>query len=122
MTAHRIGLIVPSSNVTVETEVPALLARHADARFSFHSSRMRMHTVSPEELRAMNAQLISPAEEEFGLPVVSAATAGAYTLLRHLGLPAVLPGAGLLLAAEQPAGSGPPGAARAAGPALQSPS
>jgi maleate isomerase len=53
---HRIGLVVPSSNVTVETEVPALLARHADARFSFHSSRMRMHTVSPEELRAMNDQ------------------------------------------------------------------
>jgi maleate isomerase len=267
VTAHRIGLIVPSSNVTVETEVPALLARHADAQFFFHSSRMRMHTVSPEELRAMNAQrercideladarvdallyaclvaimaqgpgehrrtedavtaqlanagqrpavlssagalvealaalgatritlvtpylrplaeqvvaylesegfevldwaalevgdnaevgcipgdrvmkaargldhagadalvisacvqmpsleLISPAEEEFGLPVLSAATAGAYTLLRHLGLPAVLPSAGLLLAAEQPARSGPPGAARAAGSALQSPS
>lgn len=57
MTArHRIGLVVPSSNVTVETEVPELLARHASARFSFHASRMRMHTVSPEELRAMNAQ------------------------------------------------------------------
>lgn len=56
MTTHRIGLVVPSSNVTVETEVPALLGRHADARFSFHSSRMRMHTVSPEQLRAMNAQ------------------------------------------------------------------
>jgi maleate isomerase len=53
---HRIGLVVPSSNVTVETEVPALLARHADAQFSFHSSRMRMHNVSPEELRAMNDQ------------------------------------------------------------------
>ncbi|WP_216361825.1 maleate cis-trans isomerase [Pseudonocardia sp. N23] len=53
---RRIGLVVPSSNVTVETEVPALLARHADARFSFHGSRMRMHRVSPEELRAMNAQ------------------------------------------------------------------
>jgi maleate isomerase len=240
----RIGLIVPSSNVTVETEVPALLARHEGARFSFHSSRMRMAQVSPEELRAMNAQrercvdeladahvdallyaclvavmaqgpgehrrtedavaaqladagqqpavlssagalveglralgaarialvtpylrplaelvvgylesegfdvvdwaalevgdntavgcipgaavltaarsldlsgadaliisacvqmpsldLIGPAEEEFGLPVLSAATAGAYTLLRHLGLPAQLPGAGRLLAA-----------------------
>jgi maleate isomerase len=53
---HRIGLVVPSSNVTVETEVPALLARHQDARFSFHTSRMRMHQVSPEQLRAMNAQ------------------------------------------------------------------
>ncbi|MBE1495460.1 maleate isomerase [Amycolatopsis lexingtonensis] len=55
MTPHRIGLVVPSSNVTVETEVPALLARHPE-EFSFHSSRMRMHRVSPEELRAMNAQ------------------------------------------------------------------
>ncbi|MFD3589499.1 Asp/Glu racemase [Streptomyces sp. NPDC058683] len=52
----RIGLVVPSSNVTVETEMPRLLGRHPSARFSFHSSRMRMHTVSPEQLRAMNAQ------------------------------------------------------------------
>jgi len=260
MTVHRIGLIVPSSNVTVETEVPALLARHAGERFSFHSSRMRMHTVSPEQLRAMNAQrercigeladagvdallyaclvavmaqgpgahrrtedavtaqltaagqrpavlssagalvqaladlgasrialvtpylrplarqvvdylesegfdvvdwaalevddnaevgripgervmaaargldlsgadalvisacvqmpsleLIGPAEQEFGLPVLSAATAGAYGLLRDLGLPAVLPGAGRLLAADQSARNG-----LAAGPARPS--
>ncbi|MHA7662722.1 maleate cis-trans isomerase family protein [Mycolicibacterium sp. HS_4_1] len=53
---HRIGLIVPSSNVTVESEVPALLGLHRSARFSFHSSRMRMHEVSPEQLAAMNAQ------------------------------------------------------------------
>jgi maleate isomerase len=56
MNTYRIGLVVPSSNVTVETEMPALLQRHRSARFSFHSTRMRMHTVSPEELRAMNAQ------------------------------------------------------------------
>ncbi|WIX98155.1 maleate cis-trans isomerase [Amycolatopsis mongoliensis] len=52
---HRIGLVVPSSNVTVETEIPALLSRHTE-QFSFHSSRMRMHQVTPEELKAMNAQ------------------------------------------------------------------
>ncbi|TNC29175.1 maleate cis-trans isomerase family protein [Amycolatopsis alkalitolerans] len=245
MTSHRIGLVVPSSNVTVETEIPALLARHAEATFSFHSSRMRMHQVSAEELRAMNAQrercvdeladagvdallyaclvalmaqgpgehrrteaavarqlagrktavlssagalvegltalgarrialvtpylrplakqvvgyleaegfevlgwaalevgdnaevgcipgdrvmaaarglnldgadalvisacvqmpsldLVAPAEAEFGLPVLSAATAGAYALLRSLGLPPRLPGAGRLLAAPLP--------------------
>ena len=56
MPTHRIGLVVPSSNVTVETELPLLLNRHAHARFSFHSSRMRMHRVSPDQLRAMNAQ------------------------------------------------------------------
>ena len=260
MTVHRIGLVVPSSNITVETEVPALLARHAGARFSFHSSRMRMHTVSPEQLRAMNAQrercvgeladagvdallyaclvavmaqgpgehrrtedavtaqlttagqrpavlssagalvqalsalgarrialvtpylrplaqqvvnylesegfdvldwaalevddnaevgripgervmaaargldlsgadalvisacvqmpsleLIGPAEQEFGLPVLSAATSGAHGLLRHLGVPAVLPGAGRLLAAGTSARDG-----LAAGPARPS--
>lgn len=53
---HRIGLVVPSSNVTVETEMPTLLGRSQHATFSFHSTRMRMHTVSPDELRAMNDQ------------------------------------------------------------------
>jgi maleate isomerase len=52
----RVGLVVPSSNVTVETELPAILGRHPGASFSFHSSRMRMAKVSPEQLRAMNAQ------------------------------------------------------------------
>lgn len=53
---HRIGLVVPSSNVTVETELPALLARHPAAQFTFHASRMRMHSVSAEELARMNDQ------------------------------------------------------------------
>ncbi|TWS25246.1 maleate cis-trans isomerase [Tsukamurella sputi] len=52
----RIGLVVPSSNVTVETEMPRILARHPEQEFTFHSSRMRMKKVSPEQLAAMNAQ------------------------------------------------------------------
>lgn len=56
MNQIRVGLVVPSSNVTVETELPALLARHPSATFSFHASRMRMAKVSPEQLAAMNAQ------------------------------------------------------------------
>ncbi|MET9328061.1 maleate cis-trans isomerase [Tsukamurella sp. NPDC003166] len=56
MSTHRIGLVVPSSNVTVETELPRILGRHPISDFSFHSTRMRMHTVSPEGLKAMNAQ------------------------------------------------------------------
>jgi maleate isomerase len=56
MTHVRIGLVVPSSNVTVETEMPAILNRHREATFSFHASRMRMKEVSPAQLAAMNAQ------------------------------------------------------------------
>lgn len=56
---HRIGLIVPSSNTTMETEVPALLNARAtisDDAFTFHSSRMRMRKVTEEELRAMDRE------------------------------------------------------------------
>lgn len=55
----RIGQIVPSSNVTMETEIPAMLrAREAIApeRFTFHSSRMRMRRVVKQELEAMDAE------------------------------------------------------------------
>ncbi|MGW1149163.1 aspartate racemase/maleate isomerase family protein, partial [Streptomyces sp. NPDC002454] len=47
--------------------------------------------------------LVQPAEEEFGIPVVSAATAGAYTLLKELGLTVDIPSAGSLLRADRPA-------------------
>lgn len=63
---RRIGLIVPSSNVTMEREIPAMLrAREAAApeRFSFHASRVRMRSVTPEELAAMNAQGRRAAQE-----------------------------------------------------------
>ena len=52
------GLIFPSSNTTMETEIPAMLrAREAvePERFTFHSSRMRMKQVTREELAAMDA-------------------------------------------------------------------
>lgn len=54
---YRIGQIVPSSNTTMETEIPAmLLARQTirPERFTFHSSRMRMKKVVKEELEAMD--------------------------------------------------------------------
>jgi maleate isomerase len=57
MKTYRIGQIVPSSNTTMETEIPAMLrAREAieAERFSFHSSRMRMKNVTKEELAAMD--------------------------------------------------------------------
>lgn len=57
----RIGLIVPSSNTTMEAEVPVMLRRHAQSsengeRFTFHSSRMAMRRVSSEELARMDAE------------------------------------------------------------------
>ena len=56
---YRIGQIVPSSNTTMETEIPAMLharARIRPERFTFHASRMRMHKVTKEELAAMNRE------------------------------------------------------------------
>src|ERR1043165_3677914 len=54
----RIGQIVPSSNTTMETEIPAMLRAREEVepeRFTFHSSRMRMRRVTKEELAAMDA-------------------------------------------------------------------
>jgi len=62
----RIGQIVPSSNTTMETEIPAMLRareQHFAERFTFHSSRMRMKRVSPEELAAMNQEGLRCAAE-----------------------------------------------------------
>ncbi|GAB2782288.1 maleate cis-trans isomerase family protein [Streptomyces daliensis] len=60
MTDHHIGMIVPSSNLTMETELPRMFRAREEAmpedRFLFHSSRTRMRHVTPEELRGMNAQ------------------------------------------------------------------
>src|SRR5262245_20319342 len=56
---YRIGQIVPSSNTTMETEIPAMLRARESIRaerFTFHSSRMRMRKVTPEELEAMNRE------------------------------------------------------------------
>ena len=53
----RIGFIVPSSNTTIETEVPEMLRRIEGARFTFHSSRAVLHSVDPESLDRMVGQL-----------------------------------------------------------------
>lgn len=55
--SYRVGLIVPSSNTTMETEIPAMLRAREQVlpeRFTFHSSRMRMKQVTKEELAAMD--------------------------------------------------------------------
>lgn len=63
---YRIGQIVPSSNTTMETEIPAMLqerTRIRPERFTFHASRMRMHKVTKEELEAMNREGLRCAAE-----------------------------------------------------------
>jgi maleate isomerase len=64
---YRIGQIVPSSNTTMETEIPAMLRSRErvrpDERFTFHSSRMRMHRVTREELERMNREGLRCAAE-----------------------------------------------------------
>jgi maleate isomerase len=54
---RRIGLIVPSSNTTIETEVPEMLRRIEDETFTFHSSRAVLHSVDPESLDRMVGEL-----------------------------------------------------------------
>ena len=54
---YRVGQIVPSSNTTMETEIPAMFRGRETVepeRFTFHSSRMRMKKVTKEELAAMD--------------------------------------------------------------------
>ena len=62
----RIGQIVPSSNITMESEIPAMLrAREAiyPEKFTFHSSRMRMRKVTKEELETMDKESLRCAAE-----------------------------------------------------------
>jgi len=58
MKNYRVGLIVPSSNTTMETEIPTMLQWRQqeiqEEQFTFHSSRMRMKHVNAEELKKMD--------------------------------------------------------------------
>jgi maleate cis-trans isomerase len=101
---HRISQMVPSSNTTMETEIPAMLNAHALAhgtRFTFHSRRMRMKTVKKEEFAAMDAESdrCAPAEVEArtGKSVVTAAVATICAVLKVLDSERRVPGAGALL-------------------------
>ena len=62
---HRVGLLVPSSNSTIETELPALLRRQeirTHHRFSVHSQRLALRDVTLESLWAMNRNAEDGAE------------------------------------------------------------
>jgi maleate isomerase len=67
MDVTRIGLIVPSSNTTMETELPELFGRRpaaeAEDRYTFHSSRMRMREVTAESLKQMDSDSNRCAQE-----------------------------------------------------------
>ncbi|GAB3037952.1 Asp/Glu racemase [Parafrigoribacterium mesophilum] len=52
----KVGLIVPSSNTTMETELPELFRRQTAVtghRYTFHSARATLHSVTRDELAAM---------------------------------------------------------------------
>jgi len=54
---YRVGMIVPSSDTTSETEIPELLRRQQAAggeRFSVHSARLRLQQVTPEAVQKLN--------------------------------------------------------------------
>lgn len=54
--AKRVGLIVPSSNTTIETEIPLMIARaELGVPVTFHSSRAVLHSVDEESLDRMVA-------------------------------------------------------------------
>ena len=57
--SYRVGLIVPSSNVTIETEIPALLRAYeanTGVSFTFHGARMRMRKVTAEAMLQMDRE------------------------------------------------------------------
>lgn len=63
--ASRIGLIVPSSNTTMETELPELFRRQSEAtghQYTFHSARAGMKNVNRTELLAMVGKAAGCAE------------------------------------------------------------
>lgn len=61
----RVGLIVPSSNTTMETELPELFRRQSEAtdhQYTFHSARAGMRNVNQKELLAMVGKAAGCAE------------------------------------------------------------
>ena len=73
----RIGLIVPSSNTTMETEIPELMRRLAPPgrALSFHSARVRMKHVQRDELVAMNGRARQAMTELMDAPIDAVAYA-----------------------------------------------
>lgn len=65
---RRIGLIVPSSNTTMETELPELFRRRPET-FTWHSARARMAHVTAEELDRMVQASYTAAQELADAPV-----------------------------------------------------
>ncbi len=65
---RRIGLIVPSSNTTMETELPELFGRRPE-RFTFHSSRAQLARVTAEELDRMVVDSDAAAQSLADAPV-----------------------------------------------------
>jgi maleate isomerase len=75
-TLRRLGLIVPSSNTTMETEIPRMLNRASvDAEFTFHSSRAQLQEVDAGSLDRMVRDSDRCARELSDAPIDSLAYA-----------------------------------------------
>jgi maleate isomerase len=74
---YRVGMIVPSSNTTMETEVPEIMRTLAPSgtRFSFHGARVRMLHVRQEDLERMNADAGRAMTELMDAPIDAVAFA-----------------------------------------------
>ena len=87
---YRIGQIVPSSNTTMETEIPAMLRAREQVlpeRFSFHSSRMRMQKVTKEELAGvLGHELSHIMHRDILVSTIAASMAGAISTIAQWGM------------------------------------
>ena len=94
---RRLGLIVPSSNVTMETEIPRFLRARERQQpkepFTTHSSRVRMKKVTPSELKAMN--------EQAGRAALELADAGVDAILYACLVAVMVEGTGAHLTTEE---------------------
>ena len=95
--ARRVALVTPYMKPIAQKVVDYIEAEHTEVTDWVAVAELADALILSACVQMPSLPLIEPAEAEFGLPVLSAATATAFTLLRRLELPTVLPGAGSLL-------------------------
>ena len=108
-TIYRIGQIVPSSNTTMETEIPDNLdvGRRDPRRLVDEVKRLDTSNVDVVVLSAcvqmQSLPAIQTVESALGIPVTSTSVCTTRRMLDHLGVEAIVPNAGALLSGRYPA-------------------